>query len=419
MIGKKSSKRDQLLRVFWNIYSTPFKIPEQGNSCIEHRVLKSYKSIKLRYFVIVITTLFAMLIGIFNSRLSAYEGYMPPGSNACGGLDNTVLIYAGGKGRIKWTVENLLPYAAYVDNYGEIKDSFFDAFLFLELLSKSSGLFYPWPLTWGKLAIKSDWEDILSELFKKGENLDALNKVAESLKTSLKNYSNPKIIIFIPYPDYRQHSFGDINEDGYVENFSQIDDRFKAVQWYVNRVLKTWKERNFANLELAGFYWNSESVSDNRSEKSYFPNDLALVNKVSSYIHLLGYKFYWIPFFNAWGRTAWKDFGIDCAFIQPNYFFKKVEKNRIKMTAEIAKTYNMGFEIEFDGRVINSTEFADRYRAYLDGGVEYGYMKKAIKAYYEGGGGLLQIYKSKDVRIRKLYDEMYRFVKGTYTKEIK
>lgn len=373
----------------------------------------------MRHFVIVITALFVMLIGIFNSRLSAYEGYMPPGNNACGGVDNMVLIYAGGKGRIKWTVENLLPYVAYMDKDGEIKDSFFDAFLFLELSSKRGGLFYPWPLTKGNLAVKLDWEEILSELFKKGENLDALNKVAESLKTILKNYSNLKVIIFIPYPDYRQHSFGDINEDGYVENFSQIDDRFKAVQWYINLVLEKWKEYNFANLDLAGFYWNSESISNNRSEKSYFPNDPTLVKEVSSYIHLLGYKLYWIPFFNAWGRTMWKDFGIDCAFIQPNYFFKEVEKNRIQMTAEMAKTYNMGIEIEIDGRVINSTEFADRFRTYLDGGVEYGYMKEAVKAYYEGGGGLLQIYRSKDLKIRKVYDEVYHFVKGTYTKEIK
>lgn len=367
-------------------------------------------------FQAVIIALVTMYICIFPRSIPAEEGYMPPGNVACGGVSNMALIFAGGKDRVKWTEENLLPYAAYLDKDGKVKDSFFDAFLFLETKSKTGGLFYPWPLSYGKLANKNDWDEIISQLFKKDENLDALNNAVKSLNKTTGSSQKAKVVLFIPYPDFRQPNFGDVDKDGVPENFGKTDDRLKAVRWYIDMVMFRWKESKFANLELTGFYWLSESISDFRKEL-VFSNDPELVKLASEHVHKSGYRLFWIPWHKALGMTDWKDFGIDCAFLQPNYFFKEVEKDMIRKTAETAKSYRMGIEIEFDKRVCQAGEFAERYKAYLDGGVDYGYMKNAVTAYYEGGGALLDMYSSKDANVREFYDMTYRFAKGIYSKK--
>lgn len=59
-----------------------------------------------------------------------------------------------------------------------------------------------------------------------------------------------------------------------------------------------------------------------------------------------------------------------------------------------------------------------KYLHYLNGGgVDYGYMNDAFKAYYQGNAALLDSSRSKDPSIRQLYDWMYQFIKGTYGKQ--
>ncbi len=345
---------------------------------------------------------------------AADSAYLPPGSESCGAAKNIVLIFAGGMNRIQWTDKALLPYAAYLDKKGEIKDTFFDTFLFTETTSKKDALYYPWSLSWGRLARKVDWEEIINELFKNGENLDGLNTAAASIARKVPTAPPIKVVLFIPYPDARQTDFGNIDKDGASQNFKKLPDRFKAVQWYLGEVLKKWKEKNFKNVKLVGFYWIAESISQVRKD-TLLSSDPELVKMVSEYIHALGYKLFWIPWAQAFGRAEWKNAGIDCAMLQPNYFFEGTSRS-IGQAAGDAKRYSMGIEVEFDQRVLKLADFRARYRAYLDGGVEFGYMRDAVKSYYEGSGAILKLYQSEDAEMRKLYDDTYRFVKGTYVK---
>jgi len=83
---------------------------------------------------------------------------------------------------------------------------------------------------------------------------------------------------------------------------------------------------------------------------------------------------------------------------------------RIEEAARFARERGMGVEIECDGRFLESAEYRMKYKAYLDGGVTDGYMRRAVCGY----SALLAAYRSKDPAIHALYDRTCEFVKGIY-----
>ena len=74
----------------------------------------------------------------------------------------------------------------------------------------------------------------------------------------------------------------------------------------------------------------------------------------------------------------------------------------------------MGVELELAYLARTDPERRARYRAYLDAGAKYGFMDHAILGYFQSVGLLREFAASPDPAIRDLYDQTYRFVKGTY-----
>ncbi len=358
--------------------------------------------------------------GVFPAPKGA-PGFFPPNTPASANLSNVMLIYSGHYDPVSWgtwPVRDALPYVAYLDKNGKVVDWFFDGFLFLGLQSNRKKAFDS--VARSAAADKVDWQWYIDRLFADGQQIAAFDQATAYAAKELNQPGHKsKIIIAIPNPHTVLEDFGDVDGDGVSENFSAngrtpedaVRDRVDAVQWYVDQTLARLKEKNFQNLELVGYYWLQEKINFNA--KSEVPT----VQAVAGYLHGKGLKFYWIPYFKASGYREWKDLGFDVAIMQPNYFFRdNVPLDRFKETVDLALQYNMGIEIEGEGRMLDKEggKWRDRYYEYLDQGIDLGYLNGAIKAYYQGAKALLDASRMGDPEIRRLYDATYEFVKGTY-----
>ena len=342
--------------------------------------------------------------------------YLQPGI-ATGGIKNLVLLYNGhyDNGAGNWTKEEMLPYVSYVDEHGEPQDWMFDGVLLLGLLTPQGRNFGTGQTT------LSDWEWYLDKTFGPEGELYQLNEAVGEAKAKLNdpNYKE-KVVIMIPYPGNTLTDFGDVDGDGISENFNSSiigeeaahQNKLKAIYWWMDEVKNRWKEGNYQHLQLTGMYWLSEGVGLSDSLEPQ------LIQKTSELVHRNYLKFFWIPYFQGNRNYDWKYLGFDAAVLQPNHFFSSINnEERILDASMLAQKYHMGIEIEVDERMNRDPEKRERYIDYLHGGVYYGYMKHAFKAYYQGNKSLLESALSDDPNVREHYDWMHQFVKGTYKKE--
>lgn len=343
------------------------------------------------------------------------DAYLPAGSEAAGGARHIVLIYT----HERWTVNDALPYVAYSRPQADRsaapvwEDWFFDAFLFLAL-RHPSGFAFDAPSR-GTPARWEHWLWFLDYLFTPGEQLDAFNRAVSEAKESIGDPDyKAKVFVMIPYPMIQTQDFGDPSGLGRSLDFSpfpdrweeSIDDRLTAIQAYIDELMRRWEAHAFEHLELVGLYWLSEAAG---------PTDYALLQRVAPLVKERGLKFLWIPYYGANGWHNWEALGFDAAVYQPNYVFNtSVPLDRFRQVADAARRYGMGIEVEASTSVFLSAESRARYLAYLDAGVQYGFMGKALHAYYQDVKVLRMAFASIYDEMRALYDLTYRYVKGTY-----
>ncbi len=344
------------------------------------------------------------------------KSYFPQLTSQSKGIKELMLIYTNYGAT--WQKDDALPYVCYLeykDNKPVIKDWFFDSFLFLALLSNQKRAFdSPQRAT---PAIKEDWQWWLDDLFEPGKQISAFNEAFRVANKFLPNKKKGKIYIMIPNPIAKVKEFGEIA--GESLDFSSADatlatrQRFKAVKWFVESFLELYKKANLDQIELAGFYWLEELIHFD------IAGETNLVKQVADYLHSLGYKFCWIPWFRAPGHEIWDQVGFDFCIHQPNYMFNdKVPLQRFLDVSSDAKKYRQGIEIEADHRVITSKEARERFRDYLRAGVTYGFMKEALHGYYQDVKVLGIAASSNDPEVRAIYDDVYRFVQGTFSEEL-
>lgn len=332
--------------------------------------------------------------------------YLRPGTPEVAGVRHLVLIYAGGRSRVAWDAENLLPYVAYVNRQGKPQDWLFDSFLWIEYAT-NDGVLLHLP-TKGKRAITvADWQWLLDAFLDPAHGVGQLEACVKAAANHLQGKDHQvNLVITMPTPLTISKTFGTVTTDGPSLDFSRDADRLTALQWYIRATMERLKKLNARHVRLVGFYWLAETIP---------PQDYAIVKQTSDFLHTLGMKLYWIPYFSAGGLSVWRQLGIDATILQPNYFQNtEIQSARLNVAALRALRAGSGVELEVDGRAITKPEFRQRYTDYLDAGVKYGFMDHALLGYYEGGGTLRQFAASKDAQIRDLYDQTYRFVKGTY-----
>jgi hypothetical protein len=202
---------------------------------------------------------------------------------------------------------------------------------------------------------------------------------------------------------------GDIDGDGVSEDLRLESDRIKAIEWFLEKALERFDTERFNNLELVGFYWFEEQITG---------SDGSLVKETAKRVHDLGYGLYWIPMYSAGGVETVSEYDIDGVMMQAGYFWGlKLGTDRLEKTAAIARKHHMGVEIEFDGKVSDPV-YRKRFYEYLDVGVHTGYMTDALLGYYEGGGGISQLFNSNNPEIYEMYKALYEYVKGTYKPKV-
>ena len=329
------------------------------------------------------------------------NGYQPQDENLLNGAGDIVLLYNGQS--YNNTVESTLPYVAYIDEDGKMKDTMFDGFLYL-LTGK-----FPSGAAGHQGSTMADWTWYLNDLFAKGENIDALNTVGGQVNKELglnKKY-NFYVAMYIPHASVT--NFGDVDGDGVSENFTNMADRLKAIDWYMDEFYKRFNEAGYENVQFGGFYWYCESISTYDDDTMF-----DLVRGVSDRVHARGEQFFWIPYFTAAGYSRWASFGFDVACLQPNYAFNgSVLENRLPEAAAMMRRYGLCTEMEIDDAALTNQVFYQKYMGYLKYGITEGYMKGAIHMYYQGTNVFGAAAVSEDPKNRLIYDYTYQFIKET------
>ena len=182
------------------------------------------------------------------------------------------------------------------------------------------------------------------------------------------------------------------------------EDQVAATRWYVDRVLESFRNANYKNLDLAGFYWVDEDIAYN--------GDLSL--SVSEYIHSKNLLFYWIPYWKAVGYDKWRELGFDMAYLQPNHFFEEnIPDLRLEEACKESEKNGMAIEMEFDSRALSDYEpvsFRSRMKSYIDVFKDNGVFFDLPIAYYSGSRAIYEMYKSEDERDKEIMDELCELI---------
>ncbi len=376
------------------------------------------------------TVLLLLILIFFNhpNNSLAVSGYFPPNTSASGNVSNMVLIYNGyyggnttyeGKEQGTYDKETLLPYVAHINSNDVIDDTLFDTFLFLGLHASDGRVYHEILTNPANASIKSSWDWYINRLYTSNQQLDALNQatIQTANALGLTNHKS-KVYIMIPFPNSNITNFGDVDGDGIGENLQAdpLNNRYKVVKWYIDTVISRWNQANYSHLELEGFYWLQEDITVSNA------GEVQLVKNTGNYLHSLGLKYSWCPWSQATQKHNWSSYSFDFCFQQPNHYFDKTNYDRITTIATNAQAYNQGIEMEFDDTVMFNSLYNKLFYDYFKGGLDYGYMTGALKGWYAGINGIYNLYQNKNdngvVGVfdgRKIYEDIYKFVKGTYT----
>lgn len=336
--------------------------------------------------------------------------FLEPGE-ATAGIRNLNLLYNGqyANGLGDWSKERIIPNISYINKDGEPTDWLFDGILYLGLASPAGRDF-----GLGQTNLE-DWKWYLDKTFAATGDMQNLNEATKEVGTKLNQPDyKEKVVLMIPNPGGSLTDFGDVDGTGSL-NFNEsvvgrdkaLENRGKAVQWWLDQVQQRWRAANYSNLQLVGMYWLPEQIDVGETG----PDDARMVTEK---VHAMNLKVFWIPHSLAYKMYMWKDVGMDAAAYQPNYFFGGMDVDRLEDAANNAKRYGMGNEVEFDDGMLTDGVLRERFIDYLNSGATTGLMQNGFRAYYQGNNAVYNLSVSKDPSLRLMYDWLYQYLNGTY-----
>lgn len=258
-------------------------------------------------------------------------------------IDDLALIYIGSQHRNTWTKELFKPYVMHTYSDGT-QSWMFDGFLMIEFQAwNEDGVVVSLGESNGQGAKKTDWERLIRVQLgiEDGNGCRALDDLIGELIPVLGEPGHKhKVVLCLPMAEAKSAAtWGKIGARQL--NFQYVEDRIEGMKWYIDYVLDLWKQQNFKHIELDGVYWTKEAFGD--YEKTQ-------ITQMNNYYHSKGLKTYWVPYSTAEGREKWKEFGIDVAYLQPNYYFDaSYPKSRLDYAIDFAWNNDTGLEMEFEG----------------------------------------------------------------------
>lgn len=309
------------------------------------------------------------------------------------------LIYYGQKKYLSWNEQELTPYVTHKFADGHT-DWLFPAFLYINLVDNNNALFtYNPHKNDVKYARQAEWQWYLNRLFETNSGLYSLNNCIEQNKRLLGTPKfRHKIIITIPYPIIGQNDWGKINNRKL--NLKNNDSRMKAIKWFVQSFIDRFNKAGLNNIELEGFYWLPEAIR--------YDDDMTIIPQVSDYLHSLGYKFYWIPYYGAMKATAWAKYGFDYAYFQTGYCLNAntTEQQFIDRVTK-GKKASMGMELEFSEKYFQKPDpFAQRLEYLIDYYEKNGLFENCAMTYFLGHKVLIEFNHSKSAAAHRLIDRL-------------
>lgn len=320
-----------------------------------------------------------------------------------GGAKDVLLAYFCAENRAPVDASVFKPFVGYLDENGRAKDTLFDGYLFLPFVAFLYDRSQKRPLD------KEKWQYYMDQQFLEGKNLDALEEAADEVSAELGKDLKLKIFFSIFYPVPEQHTFGTVG--GKNLDFRILEDRIAALNWFVDEQERRFREKKYRHLELAGYYWFTEEI-DYEDEQL-----LRMIRVVTDRVREKGLITTWIPYYGASGFDDWRNLGFDMACYQPNYAFRQdIPEQRLFDAARTAKELGMCIELEVGGTAQWNIQHTRNYYA---AGAVTGFMKDAAHMYYQDGlpGCFHAAYLSKDPELHSMYDDTYRFIKGTYPED--
>ncbi len=332
-----------------------------------------------------------------------------PMAEDMGGYENLMLTYTfrtSSYDNGRHSESDLMPYTAYVDEKGNVKDFFFDSYLFLPCVGAGpSGARMHYDEHNPTKAI--DWIAYVEDTFYKGTNVEALDRAYGRTKSELGDTESKAGVFFtILYPHKKAVDFGVLG--GKSLDLSKTEDRKYAVKWMIDEQIARFNDGGYNNLDLVGFYWLEEFIVEDA--------DAEILTYASDYLHSKGLKFIWIPWYKANGYSNWESYGFDVACMQPNLMWIGYnDPNRVQNSVSISKRYGMGMEMEVDYRV-DTDDYFSRYLSYLEGGLNSS-MMNGVKMYYQDArrGVYYDACYSESERMRSVYDLTYKYATKTLT----
>ena len=203
--------------------------------------------------------------------------------------------------------------------------------------------------------------------------------------------------------------------DGRELDFSRVGDRILACKWFIDETRAAFARKQYRYIELLGFYILPEVLSLTwRTEYKKYDE---IFPALASYLHGLNEGLYWIPYNLAEGYKVWKNFGIDMAYMQPNYYWDEEGKHPMNRTFQEIDKYGMGLELEFEYSMVeavNGAQSAQKYRARFD---EYLAWAKSSGVYgtrsialYSGTDAMEQLATSTLPDDRAMYHKLGHFI---------
>ena len=339
----------------------------------------------------------------------------------------------------RWDAARFAPHVSWKAPDGS-EQWLFEGFLFLEGSDWMHGRTFV--LGPGKSATKEQWQYQLDLWLGKEGCVSELEKACASVASRIGEPPSRRGVV-IGIPDAIMfETFSDKQSStaywGDGLDFASVDDRLKALYWYIDSARKMFAALAPKYLELSGFYITSEEI--------YLPWDIDVNCKyknwdeiapaLADYCHAKGEGLYWIPYHMGPGYQYWKDLGIDQAWMQPNWYWdhKAGEKHPFDKTLSAIREYGMGMELEMEysavkaemgpgvkgpdseGRLTFTSEdvpaLQDRVRHYMKAYKDAGLYGSGSIALYSGSNALTQLASSPEASDRALYDELCRFVLG-------